>query len=452
MRVAIPQSLSPVLRPSPATGSVFQVACFLRPLTGSCTSDGRARKHPRVCMSGVCGKAVEDSAIVARTWLELHGSMLGDKAKLLEDGSKELFVELTDMHGQKDGDSLGAAISLALVHYLLGDCDLRPGYVITGAITQTGRLGGVGCIQMKAIVAWRAGAKGLIIPKESEDVLSQPWRAAGFGEPVPTLSLQAEWARARAGLDIKPMETMQDVLTFMIERQPPLRHVERSLMESITTRSFVMVGEGSCAMITVEACEGLVPEAAPPRKPIVTGGSSLAVGEMMDKIWGYLMQERAAGLEGALKDMCFFGSTGEKRPPSRGPFQPNNRYQIYINIVGAPSSPDVDCQAPAVLALLMGLMTGRLLRRDVAFVGSILASGHLLALGTLRLSAFHTLMDQGVAVLYLPQDDVGPDLMRMLARAEAERTDGRRLTLKGCTHLSDIMSDIGVFVERGIWG
>lgn len=446
VRAAVPPGSWP-MPAQPASGSLFNVACFLRPLTDDLPVAERGRKHPRVLMTGVCGKVAEESAVVAVTWMEQNYERFRwtSGPKRMADLSKEVCVEVTEMNNEKDGDSLGVAITVALVHYLLGRWPMRDDYVITGAMTLSGRLGAVGAVQMKAILTWRSGYKGLIIPKANEDVLTQPWRAA-TGNPleiVPTAQLQAEWRQARAALDIQPMATIEDVLNFMLQRlRPPLG--PKYKCEVVTVTSFNMIVDGSCAMMRVESCMGPTAEGGPPRKPIVTGGAEVPVREMVSKVWNYLLVELAAGTEGALKPYC--QSRGIREPPAFGPFRPSNRWQVYLNLVGAPSSAPTCAQAVPVLAILWSYMCGRTLRSDVAFIGACLYSGQLLPLGVLRICAFHALMDEGVTVLYLPQDDVVSGLKRMLAKAEAERTDGRRLTLKPCAHLADILRDREIFI------
>lgn len=95
--------------------------------------------------------------------------------------------------GNIDGPSAGCAITTALISAVT-QTPVRQDVAITGEISVQGRVKPVGGVFEKAYGARQAGMKIMIIPKENE-------------QDVPAHHLQ---------LDIRPVETIQDVLRLML--------------------------------------------------------------------------------------------------------------------------------------------------------------------------------------------------------------------------------------------
>ena len=101
----------------------------------------------------------------------------------------------------KDGPSAGSAITLGLVSAMTG-IPVRADVAMTGEITLRGDVLPIGGLKEKLLAALRGGIKEVLIPEENVKDL----------EEVP--------ANVKEGLVIRPVKTIDEVLSFGLEHLP----------------------------------------------------------------------------------------------------------------------------------------------------------------------------------------------------------------------------------------
>ena len=94
----------------------------------------------------------------------------------------------------KDGPSGGAALVTALVSLLSGRC-VRADTAVTGEVTLSGAVLPVGGIKAKALAAWQAGVRRVVLPRLNavRDVVELP-------------------IQVRESLEFVPVDTVEEVL------------------------------------------------------------------------------------------------------------------------------------------------------------------------------------------------------------------------------------------------
>ena len=112
-----------------------------------------------------------------------------------------MHIHVPDGATPKDGPSAGAAMATAIVSVLTG-IPIRADIAMTGEVTLRGRVTAIGGLKEKLLSALRSGVKTVLIPEENEKDL------ADVPETV------------KAGLEIIPVSTMDQVLSHALTRQP----------------------------------------------------------------------------------------------------------------------------------------------------------------------------------------------------------------------------------------
>jgi len=149
-------------------------------------------------------------------------SVVRSRAEAL--GIPEDFYQKWDMHVHvpegatpKDGPSAGIAMTTALVS-VLTKVPVRADVAMTGEITLRGKVLPIGGLKEKLLAALRGGIKTVLIPKENEKDLAE----------IPD--------RIKKGLDIKPVQWIDEVLSLALEVLPE---------GSVTTSVKPGAGDGS---------------------------------------------------------------------------------------------------------------------------------------------------------------------------------------------------------------
>ncbi len=121
-------------------------------------------------LTGQLGSVMKESAEAAFTWVRAHSGML----RLKQDFYRETDIHIHVPEGAvpKDGPSAGVTMTTALVSALTGT-PVRQDVAMTGEITLRGRVLPIGGLKEKALAAYRAGIRTLIIPRENEKDLEE---------------------------------------------------------------------------------------------------------------------------------------------------------------------------------------------------------------------------------------------------------------------------------------
>ena len=150
-------------------------------------------------VTGSLGDVMKESIKAAMTVVRARGSELGIAAEKFSE--RDLHVHMPEGATPKDGPSAGLALVTALVSSFTG-ISVRPDIAMTGEVTLRGRALRIGGLKEKLLAAHRGGIKLVLIPKSNERDLAD----------IPD--------HVKAGLEIIPVETIEEVLTHALTEQP----------------------------------------------------------------------------------------------------------------------------------------------------------------------------------------------------------------------------------------
>lgn len=152
-----------------------------------------------ITRTGSLGDVMKESVEAARTVLRSRASQLGITYKQVSE--TDIHVHFPEGAVPKDGPSAGSAITLGLVSAMTG-IPVRADVAMTGEITLRGDVLPIGGLKEKLLAALRGGIKEVLIPEENVKDL----------EEVP--------ANVKEGLVIRPVKTIDQVLSFSLEHLP----------------------------------------------------------------------------------------------------------------------------------------------------------------------------------------------------------------------------------------
>ncbi|MFP4209279.1 MAG: endopeptidase La [Wenzhouxiangella sp.] len=115
--------------------------------------------------------------------------------------NRDIHIHVPEGATPKDGPSAGVAMVTALVSVLTG-IPVRSDVAMTGEITLRGKVLPIGGLKEKLLAALRGGIRLVLIPKENEKDLAE----------IPQ--------RIKKGLDIRPVQWIDEVLELALERLP----------------------------------------------------------------------------------------------------------------------------------------------------------------------------------------------------------------------------------------
>ena len=133
-------------------GEMLQVECMTMPGTSKLT------------LTGSLGDVMKESAQAALSWVRAHCKEYG----LADDFHTKIDIHIHVPEGAvpKDGPSAGVTMATALLSAVTGR-KVRADIAMTGEITLGGRVLPIGGVKEKALAAYRAGIRQLVLPREN---------------------------------------------------------------------------------------------------------------------------------------------------------------------------------------------------------------------------------------------------------------------------------------------
>jgi len=122
-----------------------------------------------IVLTGLLGEVMKESARIALSYLKANHQLYGINPKELE--KYDLHIHLPSGGVPKDGPSAGITLTTALASLFTGR-QVRHDIAMTGEITLTGKVLGIGGLKEKMLAAKRAGIRKLILPRENEETLA----------------------------------------------------------------------------------------------------------------------------------------------------------------------------------------------------------------------------------------------------------------------------------------
>jgi ATP-dependent Lon protease len=119
----------------------------------------------QIRLTGKLGDVMKESAQAALTYVSSHHKELGINIDLIN--KSNVHIHVPEGAVPKDGPSAGVTITTALVSAFTKK-PVRRDVAMTGEVTLRGRVLRIGGLKEKAIAAYNAGSKIIIIPKENE--------------------------------------------------------------------------------------------------------------------------------------------------------------------------------------------------------------------------------------------------------------------------------------------
>jgi ATP-dependent Lon protease len=129
----------------------------------------------RLRVTGQLGEVMQESAQAALSWVRSHTDVLGvDPAWFSE---HDIHVHVPAGAVPKDGPSAGITMVTAIVSLVTGR-PVSEDVAMTGEVTLSGQVLGIGGVRDKVLAAQRAGVERVILPRENEpDVADLPGEA-----------------------------------------------------------------------------------------------------------------------------------------------------------------------------------------------------------------------------------------------------------------------------------
>jgi ATP-dependent Lon protease len=119
----------------------------------------------QIKLTGKLGEVMKESAQAALTYVSSHHKELGIKIETIN--KSNVHIHVPEGAVPKDGPSAGVTITTALVSAFTRK-PVRREVAMTGEVTLRGRVLRIGGLKEKAIAAYNAGSKIVIIPQENE--------------------------------------------------------------------------------------------------------------------------------------------------------------------------------------------------------------------------------------------------------------------------------------------
>jgi len=143
---------------TPVGGDIMRVECSV--MEGK---DG-------LVLTGQLGDVMKESAQAALTYARSNADRLGIGEKMLKD--QQIHIHVPAGAVPKEGPSAGIAMAMAMISALSGR-PVAADVAMTGELTLTGRVLGIGGVKEKVLGALRAGIKRIVLPKDNEGDVSE---------------------------------------------------------------------------------------------------------------------------------------------------------------------------------------------------------------------------------------------------------------------------------------
>jgi ATP-dependent Lon protease len=116
-------------------------------------------------VTGQLGEVMQESAQAALSWVRSHAEKLGLDPQWF--GEHDIHVHVPAGAVPKDGPSAGVTMVTAIVSIASGQ-PVSEDVAMTGEVTLTGQVLGIGGVREKVLAAQRAGVHTVVLPKENE--------------------------------------------------------------------------------------------------------------------------------------------------------------------------------------------------------------------------------------------------------------------------------------------
>jgi ATP-dependent Lon protease len=164
----------------------------------------------RLIVTGQLGDVMQESAHAALSWVRSRAAKLGIDPEWFSNHDVHIHVPAGAV--PKDGPSAGITIATALVSLARGE-PVSSDVAMTGEITLTGQVLGIGGVRDKVLAAQRAGVHKVVLPKENEpDLVELP-------------------PQAREQLQFVLADSIDDVLKAAFDGEAPQRKPRRAPAE-----------------------------------------------------------------------------------------------------------------------------------------------------------------------------------------------------------------------------
>ena len=153
----------------------------------------------RMTVTGNLKEVMKESISAANGYVRSRATDFGIKPPLFD--TRDIHVHVPEGATPKDGPSAGIAMATAIVSVMTG-IPVRHDIAMTGEVTLRGRVLPIGGLKEKLLAALRSGVKTVLIPKENVRDLKE----------IPDIVTK--------GMEIIPVERMEEVLSRALIRQP----------------------------------------------------------------------------------------------------------------------------------------------------------------------------------------------------------------------------------------
>ena len=149
----------------------------------------------KLLITGKLGDVMKESVEAGFSYVRSKASEMGITSKVFN--KYDFHLHVPEGATPKDGPSAGVAISSALMSTLTG-LKVRSDTAMTGEITLTGKVLGIGGLKEKLLAALRGNIKNVLIPKDNVKDL----------EKIPE--------NVKKNLNIKPIEKIEEAFEFLL--------------------------------------------------------------------------------------------------------------------------------------------------------------------------------------------------------------------------------------------
>jgi ATP-dependent Lon protease len=160
----------------------------------------------RLRVTGQLGEVMQESAQAALSWVRSHSELLGLDPEWFAE--HDIHVHVPAGAVPKDGPSAGITMVTAIVSLVSGR-PVSEQVAMTGEVTLSGQVLGIGGVRDKVLAAQRAGVRRVILPKENEPDLAD----------LPT--------EARKEIEFVLADHVDEVLTAAFDGASPVRTPRR---------------------------------------------------------------------------------------------------------------------------------------------------------------------------------------------------------------------------------
>lgn len=150
----------------------------------------------KLMLTGKLGDVMKESANAALSYTRAHYSEFEIEKNFYK--NKDIHIHIPEGAIPKDGPSAGITMATAIIS-ALSEKKVRADYAMTGEITLMGDVLPIGGLEEKLVAAQRSKINSVIIPKKNYKELVE----------IPK--------QIKKGLNIIPVENMQDVLSLVLE-------------------------------------------------------------------------------------------------------------------------------------------------------------------------------------------------------------------------------------------